>query len=59
MFAINCCVRTADIPAEAGAPESLAGKFWNFRSRLEAWRRQSLLAIFQFPFRHVRDRSDR
>ena len=51
--------RTADIPAGyAGAPESLAGKFRSFRSGLVALRRQSPLAIFQFPFRHVRDRFD-
>jgi hypothetical protein len=39
----------------AGAPESLAGKFRTFGSELVALRRQSLLTIFQFPFRHARD----
>ena len=38
--------------------QSLAGKFWNFGSGLVALRRQSPLAIFQFPFRHTRDRFD-
>jgi hypothetical protein len=42
----------------AGAPESLAGKFRTFGSELVALRRQSLLTIFQFPFRYTRDRSD-
>ena len=37
---------------------SLAGKFRTFGSGLVAWRRQSLLAIFQFPFRNARDRFD-
>jgi hypothetical protein len=56
---ISGCARTADIPAGyAGAPESLAGKFRTFGSGLVALRRQSPLAIFQFPFRHTRDRSD-
>jgi enoyl-CoA hydratase/carnithine racemase len=31
-YSISGCARTADIPAGyAGAHESLAGKFWNFR----------------------------
>jgi hypothetical protein len=58
-YSISGGVRTADIPAGyAGAPESLAGKFRTFGSGLVALRRQSPLAIFQFPFRHPRDRFD-
>jgi hypothetical protein len=57
-YAISACVRTADIPAgQAGAPESQAGNFWNFRCGLVALSSRSLLAIFQFPFRRGRDRS--
>ena len=33
-------------------------KFWNFGCGLVALSSQSLLAIFQFPFRHARDRFD-
>jgi hypothetical protein len=32
-------------------PQSLAGNFWQFRPLGPAFGRQSLLAIFQFPFR--------
>jgi hypothetical protein len=45
-------------PDGAGAPESLAGKFRTFGSGLVALRRQSPVAIFQFPFRYTRDRLD-
>jgi hypothetical protein len=56
-YAISGDVGTGDIPAGyAGAPESLAGKFRTFGSGLVASRRQSLLAVFQFPFWHARDR---
>ena len=41
-----------------GRAESLVSKFRNFRSGLVASWRQSLLTIFQFPFRHARDRFD-
>jgi hypothetical protein len=58
-YSISGGAGTADIPAGyAGAPESLAGKFRTFGSGLAALRRQSLLTIFQFPFRHTRDRFD-
>jgi hypothetical protein len=53
------CVRIADIPAGwAGAPESLACKFRTFGAEPVVLRRQSLLVIFQFPFRRAGDRFD-
>jgi hypothetical protein len=43
---------------ECMAEGLLAGKFWTFDTGLVALQRQSPLAIFQFPFRHTRDRFD-
>jgi hypothetical protein len=56
---ISRCVRTADISAVyAGQLQSLAGNFQDFESGSASLRPESLLAVFQFPFRSTADRFD-